>query len=154
MAFCGHIIGLAHLRDRLRTQTDGPTFQCNYACRQGKASFADSGVFVEKYVECARHIEVQIFGDGKGRIVTLPERECSIQRRHQKIIEETPSPFVGQFFIDPLLVSSMEEGCPMPQAGQQLPANLQLHLLRGSLGWKTHACEGYFWRPETCDDVL
>ena len=55
-------------------------------------------MFVEKYVECARHIEVQIFGDGKGHIVTLPERECSIQRRHQKIIEETPSPFVGQFF--------------------------------------------------------
>ena len=53
-------------------------------------------MFVEKYVECARHIEVQIFGDGKGCVVTLPERECSIQRRHQKIIEETPSPFVGQ----------------------------------------------------------
>lgn len=64
-------------------------------CRQGKASFGDSGVFVEKYVESARHIEVQIFGDGRGHIVTLPERECSIQRRHQKIIEETPSPFVG-----------------------------------------------------------
>ena len=64
-------------------------------CRQGKASFGDSGVFVEKYVQRARHIEVQIFGDGKGAIVTLPERECSIQRRHQKVVEETPSPFVG-----------------------------------------------------------
>ncbi len=64
-------------------------------CRQGKASFGDSGVFVEKYVQRARHIEVQIFGDGKGTIVTLPERECSIQRRHQKVVEETPSPFVG-----------------------------------------------------------
>ena len=65
-------------------------------CRQGKASFGDSGVFVEKYVQRARHIEVQIFGDGKGTIVTLPERECSIQRRHQKVVEETPSPFVGE----------------------------------------------------------
>ena len=53
-------------------------------------------MFVEKYVQRARHIEVQIFGDGKGTIVTLPERECSIQRRHQKVVEETPSPFVGE----------------------------------------------------------
>ena len=54
------------------------------ARRQGKASFGDAGVFVEKYVQRARHIEVQIFGDGQGNIITLPERECSIQRRHQK----------------------------------------------------------------------
>jgi acetyl/propionyl-CoA carboxylase alpha subunit len=53
-------------------------------------------VFVEKYVQRAHHIEVQIFGDGNGTIVTLPERECSIQRRHQKIVEETPSPMVGE----------------------------------------------------------
>jgi urea carboxylase len=64
------------------------------ASRQGAASFGDAGVFIEKYVEHARHIEVQIFGDGKGNIVTFPERECSIQRRHQKVLEETPSPFV------------------------------------------------------------
>ena len=64
--------------------------------RQGKASFGDAGVFVEKYVQRARHIEVQIFGDGKGGIVTLPERECSIQRRHQKVVEESPSPYVGE----------------------------------------------------------
>ena len=63
--------------------------------RQGKASFGDAGVFVEKYVQSARHIEVQIFGDGDGRLVTVGERECSIQRRHQKILEESPSPFVG-----------------------------------------------------------
>ncbi|KAK9817750.1 hypothetical protein WJX72_001615 [[Myrmecia] bisecta] len=64
------------------------------ASRQGQASFGDAGVFVEKYVEHARHIEVQIFGDGRGGLVTLGERECSIQRRHQKILEESPSPFV------------------------------------------------------------
>ena len=63
--------------------------------RQGKANFGDAGVFIEKYVQRARHIEVQIFGDGEGNIVTFVERECSIQRRHQKIVEETPSPYVG-----------------------------------------------------------
>jgi urea carboxylase len=65
------------------------------AARQGAAAFGDAGVFVEKFVERARHIEVQIFGDGTGKVVAFPERECSIQRRHQKILEETPSPFVG-----------------------------------------------------------
>lgn len=51
-------------------------------------------VFVEKFVEHAHHVEVQIFGDGEGGVVHLGERECSIQRRHQKILEETPSPIV------------------------------------------------------------
>ena len=55
------------------------------AARQGAAAFGDAGVFVEKYVERARHIEVQIFGDGAGGVVAFPERECSIQRRHQKV---------------------------------------------------------------------
>lgn len=64
------------------------------AARQGQAAFGDAGVFVEKYVQRARHIEVQIFGDGQGNIVAFPERECSIQRRHQKVLEESPSPFV------------------------------------------------------------
>ena len=59
-------------------------------CRQGKASFGDAGVFVEKYVTRARHIEIQIFGNGQGGIVALGERECSIQRRHQKVVEESP----------------------------------------------------------------
>ena len=53
-------------------------------------------MFVEKYVQRARHIEVQMFGDGEGNMVTFVERECSIQRRHQKIVEETPSPYVGK----------------------------------------------------------
>ena len=51
-----------------------------------------AGVFLEKYVEAARHIEVQIFGDGKGTVVHLGERECSIQRRHQKIVEVRSTP--------------------------------------------------------------
>ena len=70
------------------------------ACfRQGKANFGDAGVFIEKYVQRARHIEVQMFGDGQGNMVTFVERECSIQRRHQKIVEETPSPYVGKAFL-------------------------------------------------------
>ena len=61
---------------------------------RGASLFSNTGVFVEKYIQSGRHIEVQIFGNGLGDIVTFGERECSIQRRHQKVIEETPSPFV------------------------------------------------------------
>lgn len=61
---------------------------------RGESLFSNTGVFVEKYIQSGRHIEVQVFGNGLGDIVTFGERECSIQRRHQKVIEETPSPFV------------------------------------------------------------
>ncbi len=63
------------------------------ACRrEAAASFGDSRVFVEKYIAPARHVEFQVFGDAHGNVVHMFERECSIQRRHQKIVEETPSP--------------------------------------------------------------
>ncbi len=62
--------------------------------REGLASFGDDRVFIEKFVEQPRHIEIQVLGDQHGNIVYLGERECSIQRRHQKVVEEAPSPFV------------------------------------------------------------
>ncbi|KAJ3381759.1 hypothetical protein HDU84_004867 [Entophlyctis sp. JEL0112] len=61
---------------------------------EAKRSFGDARLLIEKYVEVARHIEVQIFGDSHGDAVAIFERECSVQRRHQKIIEECPSPFL------------------------------------------------------------
>lgn len=59
---------------------------------RGQSLFSNTGVFIEKYVQNARHIEIQLFGNGLGDVVTFGERECSIQRRHQKVIEEAPSP--------------------------------------------------------------
>lgn len=61
---------------------------------RGGSLFSNDGVFVEKYIVSGRHIEVQLFGNGLGDVVTFGERECSIQRRHQKLLEESPSPFV------------------------------------------------------------
>jgi propionyl-CoA carboxylase alpha chain len=63
--------------------------------REGLASFGDDRVFIEKFIESPRHIEIQVLGDQHGNIVYLGERECSIQRRHQKVVEEAPSPFVS-----------------------------------------------------------
>ncbi len=66
------------------------------ATNEARSSFGDDRVFVEKYIEEPRHIEIQVLGDSFGNIVYLGERECSLQRRHQKVIEEAPSPFLDE----------------------------------------------------------
>ncbi|MFN8865866.1 MAG: acetyl-CoA carboxylase biotin carboxylase subunit [Pseudomonadota bacterium] len=75
---------------------DKEAFEGFSSCRnEAKASFGDDRVFIEKFVESPRHIEIQVLGDAHGNVVYLHERECSIQRRHQKVIEEAPSPFIS-----------------------------------------------------------
>lgn len=67
---------------------------------RGSALFKNPGVFIERYYPRSHHIEVQVFGNGIGKAISFGERECSIQRRHQKVIEECPSPFVEDKFPD------------------------------------------------------
>ena len=75
---------------------DKEAFEGFSSCRnEAKNSFGDDRVFIEKFVESPRHIEIQVLGDSQGHVVYLHERECSIQRRHQKVIEEAPSPFIS-----------------------------------------------------------
>lgn len=78
--------------------------------RLGKSFFANAGVFVERFVDRARHIEVQIFGDGRGNVIALGERDCSLQRRNQKVVEETPAPDFSDDLRHALLASAANLG--------------------------------------------
>jgi propionyl-CoA carboxylase alpha chain len=76
---------------------DKEAFEGFTSCRnEARNSFGDDRVFIEKFVEEPRHIEIQVLGDRHGNVIYLNERECSIQRRHQKVIEEAPSPFISE----------------------------------------------------------
>ncbi len=78
--------------------------------RLGEQFFSDAGVFLERCIDRARHVEVQIFGDGRGKVVALGERDCSLQRRNQKVVEETPAPNLPQATRDALLASAVRLG--------------------------------------------
>ncbi len=78
--------------------------------RLGEGNFGDAGVFLERYVGRARHIEVQIFGDGNGRVRALGERDCSLQRRNQKVVEEAPAPHLSDAVRAELIASAVRLG--------------------------------------------
>ncbi|MCK0714505.1 urea carboxylase [Chromohalobacter sarecensis] len=78
--------------------------------RLGTQYFSDSGVFLERCIDDARHVEVQILGDGRGNVVALGERDCSLQRRHQKVVEETPAPHLPPATRERLLEASVRLG--------------------------------------------
>src|SRR5262245_2036865 len=80
------------------------------AARESRSAFGDATLFLERYLEGARHVEVQIFGDEHGRVIHLYERECSIQRRHQKIVEESPRPAVGGALRDTICKTAVAAG--------------------------------------------
>jgi propionyl-CoA carboxylase alpha chain len=79
---------------RLARSAQEVTEQFESVRREGKASFGDDRILIEKFIEDPRHIEIQVLGDRHGHLLHLGERECSVQRRHQKVVEEAPSPFV------------------------------------------------------------
>lgn len=78
--------------------------------RLGQQYFSDAGVFLERCIDHARHIEVQLLGDGQGRVVALGERDCSLQRRHQKVVEETPAPHLPPAIREQMLAAAVSLG--------------------------------------------
>ena len=95
---------------RVVTQEEDFLSAFQTAQAEAKTAFGDSGVYLEKYFLEPRHIEVQILADERGRTVYLGERDCSIQRRHQKLVEESPSPAVGEALRRELGVMAVEVG--------------------------------------------
>ena len=78
--------------------------------RLGQNNFSDAGVFIEQYIEHARHLEVQIFGDGQGEVIALGVRDCSVQRRNQKVLEETPAPNLPAGMAEALAAAAIKLG--------------------------------------------
>ena len=76
--------------------------------RLGQNNFSDAGVFIEKYIQRARHLEVQVFGDGLGEVIALGVRDCSVQRRNQKVLEETPAPNLPEGMAEALCAAAIK----------------------------------------------
>ena len=76
--------------------------------RLGQNNFSDAGVFIEKYIQRARHLEVQVFGDGQGDVIALGVRDCSVQRRNQKVLEETPAPNLPNGMAEELCAAAIK----------------------------------------------
>ena len=87
------------------------------AQREAKSAFGDDRFLIEKYIERARHVEVQIFGDGAGNVVHMFERDCSVQRRHQKVIEEAPAPNLPARVRKALLKAGVDAGIAVKYRG-------------------------------------
>lgn len=102
---------------RVVRETDGLLDAVSSAKREAMSAFGNETVFLERYVDNPRHVEIQIFGDQHGSIVHLNERECSIQRRHQKIIEESPSPAVAPELRDQMGQAAVTAGKTLGYVG-------------------------------------
>ena len=98
--------------------------------REAASSFGDDRVLIEKYILSPRHIEVQVFGDTHGNVVHLFERDCSLQRRHQKVIEEAPAPG-----MDAATREAICGGGGEGRAGGRLRRRRHHRIHRGRLGW-------------------
>ena len=109
---------------------DTEAFEGFSSCRnEARNSFGDDRVFIEKFVEEPRHIEIQVLGDAHGNCIYLNERECSIQRRHQKVIEEAPSPFIS----DKTRKAMGEQAVALAKAVKPSKASLSLKATRSPL---------------------
>jgi acetyl-CoA carboxylase biotin carboxylase subunit len=95
---------------RIVWEADNLEEQWNKARQEAKASFGNDGIYIEKFIEEPRHIEFQIAGDQQGKVVHLSERECSIQRRHQKLVEESPSPFMTDELREKMGAAAIKAG--------------------------------------------